>query len=278
MKGRTGAAFDFVPWGAEQPWYGSADQAPEIERLVRRHRDAVPGVAPASLTKTANTFEGEYVSQDRPNGPGHIRKTDLLDAFCRCGRKLVKLTPAEVRRGEVGFCTHPSCESGEPEVAKAKRHPRRRTTAPRARDDRTRRTLEDQRVVFLAPTVPATPDRDPRLADFPMEKFWKRIWVDHDCWIWTGAKIPAGYGQMSRRVDGKVVTVRAHRLAYEMLVGPIAPDLEIDHLCRRRACVNPAHLEAVRHTVNVGRGMAAQRTREAALRRSDYWYESGVVA
>lgn len=47
--------------------------------------------------------------------------------------------------------------------------------------------------------------------------------------------------------------VRAHRWAYETLVGPIDPDLECDHLCREKACVNPGHIELVTHAVNVAR-------------------------
>lgn len=47
---------------------------------------------------------------------------------------------------------------------------------------------------------------------------------------------------------------RAHRLTYEALVGEIPEGLELDHLCRIRRCVNPAHLEPVTHRVNILRG------------------------
>lgn len=60
------------------------------------------------------------------------------------------------------------------------------------------------------------------------------------CWIWVGYRSPSGYGRLS---IGRGATFRAHRLIYEILAGPIPEHL--DHLCRVRACVNPAHLEPV---------------------------------
>jgi hypothetical protein len=56
--------------------------------------------------------------------------------------------------------------------------------------------------------------------------------------------------------------VAAHRFAYELMVGPIPEDLELDHLCGVRECVNPRHLEAVTHLVNVRRGLAARSGRK----------------
>lgn len=57
------------------------------------------------------------------------------------------------------------------------------------------------------------------------------------CWLWMNRLTPRGYGQVKyqRRM------YRAHRLVYELLVGPIDKPC-LDHLCRVRHCVNPIHL------------------------------------
>lgn len=70
------------------------------------------------------------------------------------------------------------------------------------------------------------------------------------CWLYQGRKTPNGYGAIYRH--GKAVV--AHRAAYEMLVGPIAAGLQLDHLCRNRACCRPSHLEQVTCKVNLSRG------------------------
>jgi HNH endonuclease len=64
---------------------------------------------------------------------------------------------------------------------------------------------------------------------------------DRGCWRWTGARHPEGYGIF--RENGR--RFLAHRWSYEHHVGPIPDDLQLDHLCRVRACVNPDHLEPV---------------------------------
>lgn len=61
------------------------------------------------------------------------------------------------------------------------------------------------------------------------------------CWIWTGTVGTHGYGQF--KIAGWPYA--AHRFTYELMIGPIPEGLELDHLCRVTACVNPAHLEPV---------------------------------
>lgn len=85
-------------------------------------------------------------------------------------------------------------------------------------------------------------------------RFWSKVDKRADeCWVWTGAKTPHGYGTFQYG-DGK--RGYAHRWAYEATKGPIPSGLSIDHLCRNPSCVNPDHLEAVTHRENVLRGVA----------------------
>lgn len=78
--------------------------------------------------------------------------------------------------------------------------------------------------------------------------------VDGPCWIWTGSYSSPGYGQAW---DGSR-TRPAHSLIYELLVGPIPDGMELDHLCRVRACVNPDHIEPVTHAENMRRSTEAR--------------------
>jgi hypothetical protein len=70
------------------------------------------------------------------------------------------------------------------------------------------------------------------------------------CWIWTGYIKPEGYGEVHR--GGR--KMYAHRLSYETFVGPIPEGLQLDHLCRNRACISPLHLEPVTSRENTMRG------------------------
>ena len=77
-----------------------------------------------------------------------------------------------------------------------------------------------------------------------------KILIDDGCWEWRGWHNKKGYAQVS--IKGKKLA--AHRVVYELLVGPIPDGLFIDHLCRNRGCVRPDHLEPVTTRENLMRG------------------------
>ena len=91
------------------------------------------------------------------------------------------------------------------------------------------------------------------------ERFWEKVHKTDTCWLWTASKFYTGYGRfytgpgqfgLERKIEC------AHRVAYELVKGPIPEGLQIDHLCRVPACVNPDHLEAVTRRENWIRGEA----------------------
>ncbi len=93
------------------------------------------------------------------------------------------------------------------------------------------------------------------MAHKPMEvRFWAKVDKSggpESCWLWNAVKHDCGYG----RFFNNSKRLLAHRVSYEMQVGPIPEGFVIDHLCRTPACVNPKHLEAVTNRENVLRGI-----------------------
>jgi len=104
------------------------------------------------------------------------------------------------------------------------------------------------------------------------ERFWSKVNFDGPvpecaphlgpCWLWT-ASLVKGYGQFFVNHKGKAKRYLAHRLAYLLAHGEINPKLDLDHLCRVRACIHPWHTEQVTRRVNLlrGIGISAQRAR-----------------
>lgn len=85
-----------------------------------------------------------------------------------------------------------------------------------------------------------------------------------DCIVWTGATDKGGYGRIHFKGENRLV----HRVAYELVHGPIPDGLEPDHLCRNPICFNTGHLEPVTRSVNTRRGRIAEVLKERAANRT----------
>jgi len=103
--------------------------------------------------------------------------------------------------------------------------------------------------------TPICPKPNPKFQD-EQERFWSYVNKNGDihpilgtrCWVWTGALDNNGYATFRRSVknDPSCPKIPVHRFCLELIQGqPVPNDLEVDHLCKIRNCVNPEHLEAV---------------------------------
>lgn len=73
---------------------------------------------------------------------------------------------------------------------------------------------------------------------------------ERGCWIWHGARFGSGYAACGFRGTSTV----AHRAVWQILIADLPRSLDLDHLCRVRACVNPDHMEPVTRSMNLLRG------------------------
>lgn len=95
----------------------------------------------------------------------------------------------------------------------------------------------------------------------PETRFWRMVDKSGECWEWVGGVSKAGYGLFKE--SRQVPTSSAHRYALKLAGVAIPSGMEVDHLCRNKRCVNPAHLEAVTHSENNRRAHAARPPRSS---------------
>lgn len=99
-------------------------------------------------------------------------------------------------------------------------------------------------------------------------RFWSKVAIVGDCWLWTAGCRKNGYGTFWYRYKN----VLAHRFAYNLLVGPVPAGLVLDHTCLVKSCVNPTHLDPVTRIEN------SRRSDRGARRESHCKYGHPMAA
>lgn len=128
---------------------------------------------------------------------------------------------------------------------------------------------------FTDPAYGEDGTTDSRLVALPPH-IVKKFRIDSmGCWVWTGADNGTGYGKIW--AEGR--TQYATRVIYQLLVGPIPENHDMDHLCRVVACVNPDHLEPVSHRENCLRGESrnAINARKTHCKRGHEFTEANTI-
>jgi hypothetical protein len=84
-------------------------------------------------------------------------------------------------------------------------------------------------------------------------RFWSKVQIQWECWLWTGCHNSGGYGQfmIGSRTDGSRRVEKAHRVAWTLVFGPIPEAMCICHHCDNPSCVRPSHLFLGTHRDNI---------------------------
>jgi hypothetical protein len=100
------------------------------------------------------------------------------------------------------------------------------------------------------------------------DRFWAKVDKSSECWLWTASRKPNGYGQFMMWPKLRY----AHRVAYELTVGPVPSGTDLDHVCHSRACVNPAHLRLTTRKQNLENHSGAPKNNSSGV-RGVYWHK-----
>ena len=103
------------------------------------------------------------------------------------------------------------------------------------------------------------------------KRFWAKVEKKgpDECWLWT-ASTREGYGCLGTYRQGRKFIDGAHRISYEIHVGPIPENKLVDHRCRVRLCVNPKHLQLATRKENIENHSGAYKNSLSGV-RGVYW-------
>jgi hypothetical protein len=103
-------------------------------------------------------------------------------------------------------------------------------------------------------------------SDSIKERFMAHVAQGPGCWLWQASTMNSGYGQFGHRGTMR----QAHRVSYELHVGPIPAGLSILHSCDDKLCVNPAHLRPGTHSENIKEAYSRGRRAKPDLRGENH--------
>lgn len=107
------------------------------------------------------------------------------------------------------------------------------------------------------------------------DRFWEKVSVgsDDECWNWKAGLTRGGYGQFSN----KVMSNRAHRIAWHLSCGPIPTELFVLHKCDNPKCVNPNHLYLGSHGDNMNDRSVRNRCNQKGERNAGAKLNDNIV-